>query len=111
MAGQVAKLISKRDGTPAAAIEDGYGFYTLDEAKEAGQRLAYLGPAARRLMGVLVEEQEVTRTGLSPAAMALEDAGFAFVKDDPVFGGPARIRPSLAGEDALLWLDRARGGG
>ena len=48
----------------------------------------------------------ITRTAVSLAALALEDAGFVFVRDkSDLFESKFDISPSLAGEEALEALE------
>lgn len=83
-------------------------FYFEDEAsaQEAASRLRGLGRAAQTLMATCVAEQALVRRALSPAAAALEGEGFVFVRNTgSVFYTEFTLSPTLAGEEALEWLE------
>lgn len=77
-----------------------------DAARESARILRSLGTPARRILEECVEHQEITRTRVSAALQALDNAGFVFVRElEPVFSTKVTVRPSLAGEEALEMLD------
>lgn len=84
-------------------------FESVGEAQSAVTDLRALGGAALRLLRECVQEQGVTRSKASAAAIALEDAGFVFIRDLCVFDDSVRITPSLWGEEALELLDEEAG--
>lgn len=82
-----------------------------NDARTAAHELRGLGTRARKLLEECVEHQEVTRTKVSQAATQLSDAGFLFVSDiGDVWKEEFRLRPSLAGEEALEMLEMLEGG-
>jgi len=83
-------------------------FETDADANEAASTLRALGGHARKLFSQCIAAQGVTRKTVSQTALALENAGFVFVRDkSDVFELEFEIRPSLAGEEALDALEQA----
>jgi len=83
-------------------------FFDTDEAaQEAAKILGGLGKAARSLLEECVETQGISRQKVSAAARALENEGFVFVRgENKIFDSDQiEITPSLAGEEALLFLE------
>jgi len=85
-------------------------YLTPEEAKEAAADLAKLGRRARKLLAECIETQGVKRTRASSAANALEDAGFVRILDrGTVFETDIEIVPTLAGEEAMEFLEEQEG--
>ncbi len=82
-------------------------FFEKDDAlHEAVKSLREAGSMARKFLSECVESQLVTRTKISKSAKNLENLGFIFIQDkSDVFSSSFEIRPSLAGEEALEFLD------
>ena len=81
-------------------------FESADDARDAATRLKALGSAARKLLSTCVEHQAVTRKTQSAAALTLEMEGFLFVRfTGSVFYEEYLLTPTLAGEEALDWLE------
>lgn len=81
-------------------------FESAEDAKDAAARLKALGSAARKLLSTCVAHQTVTRRAQSAAALALEMEGFLFVRfTGSVFYEEYLLTPTLAGEEALDWLE------
>lgn len=79
---------------------------TAEDANASAVTLQSLGRHARKLMAECVEHQELTRTKLSAAARALNDAGFLFIREIPAFLDVSyELSPSLLGEEALEALE------
>ena len=77
-----------------------------DDAQAAANQLMGLGQVARRLLEECVEKQGVKRKKASAAAVRLNDAGFVFIRETGEQWEPEiTITPSLAGEEALEWLE------
>lgn len=82
------------------------GHQCVDDVAGSARDLRALGSHALRLMSEVVEQQGVTRSQASKTALALEDAGFVFIRERGIaFDSQIRIVPSLAGEEALAFLD------
>ena len=65
-----------------------------------------LGAAAVALLSEAVEHQEITRKNVSKLVESLEGQGLIIVHDGDAFLElPARLHPTLLGEDVLLALD------
>lgn len=86
-------------------------FFETDEALvEAAAQLRCLGSYARKLLAECVATQGITRTAASKAAVALESAGFVFLRDaGNLFEPKIVITPSLSGEEALEALEEEDG--
>jgi len=86
-------------------------FFETDEAvAEAAAQLGCLGRHARKLLSECVATQGITRTVASKAAVALESAGFVFLRDaGNLFEPKIVITPSLSGEEALEALEEEYG--
>lgn len=83
-------------------------FETDDALAKAVAQLRCLGGRARKLLAESVAAQGITRTAVSQTALALENAGFVFVRDKgDVFEPKFEIAPSMAGEEALEALQQA----
>jgi hypothetical protein len=79
---------------------------SMEHAQESANALAAMGVHARKLLAECVEHTGVKRKHLSAAAMALETAGFLFVRDTGnIWEAQFELMPSLAGEEALEILD------
>lgn len=79
-------------------------FETIDEAKKSAEKLKLLGGRAINFLSECVEDQELTRKKCSKTIDELVAAGFIFVRkrnleEDFI------IRPSLTGEESLLFLE------
>ncbi|MEB8488171.1 MULTISPECIES: hypothetical protein [Acidithiobacillus] len=98
-------------------------FETDDELTDAVARLRSLGWRAQKLLVECVATQGITRTVVSRAAAALNDAGFVFVRDKDVEAAGTFFRdhpeyqyyldavreqgrPLFAGEVAFLFAHR-----
>jgi len=79
---------------------------TEDDARLSAMVLRAMSASARRLLAECVEKQEVKRTKLSLAALALEHEGFVRIVC-PISGRGEHhlLYPKLAGEEALEALD------
>lgn len=85
-------------------------YLTPEEARVAAADLAKLGRHARRLLAECIETQGVKRTRVSTAADALQDAGFVRILDrGNVFETDIEIVPTLAGEEAMEFLEEQEG--
>jgi hypothetical protein len=86
---------------------DGFTFFESEEALGiAVAALRAMAPPTRRLLAQCIEHQEVVRAQASGAARALESAGFVFISDvDGYFSSAVRIKPTLAGEEAMIGLE------
>lgn len=81
-------------------------FESAEDARDAAARLKALGSAARKLLSTCVEHQSATRRTQSKAALALEMEGFLFIRfTGSVFYEEYLFTPTLAGEEALDWLE------
>lgn len=81
-------------------------YETEDDAKAAAHKLRLLGGRARKLLEECVEHQEVSRAKVSQTATQLSDAGFLFINDiGDLWKAEFKLRPSLAGEEALEMLE------
>ena len=82
-------------------------FESDEEALLAAKVLDGLGKQARKLLEECVEHQGVKRRLVSASARSLENAGFVFIRgEDKIFDTDMiEITPSLAGEEALLFLE------
>ena len=77
-----------------------------DAYRAAVRALCSLGASAVALLAEAVEHQEITRKNVSKMVENLESQGLVSVHDGDAFlEMPARIRPTLLGEDVLLALD------
>ncbi len=77
-----------------------------DAFRGAVRALCALGAAAVALLSEAVEHQEITRKNVSKLVESLEGQGLIIVHDGDAFLElPARLRPTLLGEDVLLALD------
>ena len=78
------------------------GHESLADLERSTDDLAALSAPARKLLGQCVETQGLERSRPSPSALALEDAGFIFIREvRPGLDTAVRLTPSLAGEEAL----------
>ena len=81
-------------------------FESVEDAQDAAARLKALGSAARKLLSTCIEHQSATRRTQSATATALEAEGFLFIRfTGSVFYEEYLFTPTLAGEDALDWLE------
>lgn len=83
---------------------------SIADVEVAAQNLRRLGPQARKLLEDCVEHQELHRAKVSQAATKLTDAGFLFINDEgDLWKTDFKLRPSLAGEEALEMLELLEG--
>lgn len=94
------------EAAPPRTLPELTYFESADDARDAATRLKALGSAARKLLSTCVEHQAVTRKTQSAAALTLEMEGFLFVRfTGSVFYEEYLLTPTLAGEEALDWLE------
>ncbi|QRD62717.1 hypothetical protein H8Z72_23510 (plasmid) [Xanthomonas citri pv. citri] len=87
------------------------GHTSQEDLENSANDLAAMSPAARRMLAEIVQEGTVQRQKASPSAEALHEAGFIFIREHGQYGmfdTGVTLTASLAGEEALEWLDRRR---
>ena len=83
------------------------GHASARDLERSTDDLAAMSAPARRLLAECVETQGLERSRPSASALALEDAGFIFIREmQPGLDTCVRLTPSLAGEEALASFER-----
>lgn len=84
---------------------------TEEDVKASSTELKKLGSNARRMLSECIEHQIATRKKISSTLESLYDAGFVFIRETGTQWNPElTITPSLAGEEALEYLEKLEAG-